>query len=339
MVRYYNMMLDPGVGHGSGIAAAPLLESQQRYVTLLGRREEECHAEQKKYQFTAGIKAYFHKARQVLATTTARAMCWHRMLFWSPVRGMFATLGDKELSEVFTKRDHVFLDNLPWWLKPAKLDPDRDNDEIGIPALSSFMAYRTENAETGFGTGSQIDVSHLTEVGLYAYPQRIGFSFVPALPTAITTLHIQESTSNGKNYWMECTEAARHRHRGFEDWTYAFIPWYMNLMKYRANVPDAWVMEESTQRHADLIQRTSPEFFDGKTITPNRSQLYWWEGKRAMSVRKGELAEFLTNYPATPEQSFQSPTHGALPVELLEVMESEILDPGGVYEYELVGVN
>ena len=93
---------------------------------------------------------------------------------------------------------------------PPKLDPDKDNDEIGFPhPFNSFMTYRTENAETGFGTGSQIDVSHLTEVGLYKYPSRIAFSFIPTLPSAITTLHIQESTSNGKGYWMDVTENPR----------------------------------------------------------------------------------------------------------------------------------
>lgn len=338
--RYYKMILDPGVGNGTGIGAAPFLESQKRYVTLLGRREDEMWAEMAKYKFTTGIRAYFHKCRQVLATTTARGMSWHRMLFWYPVRGLFATLGDAEVTEVFSKRDHVFLDNLVWWLKPPKLDPDKDNDEIGFPhPLNSFMTYRTENAETGFGTGSQIDVSHLTEVGLYKYPSRIAFSFIPTLPSAITTLHIQESTSNGKGYWMDTTENCRHHRKGWESWTYAFIPWYMNMTKYRANVPDLWTPDEHTQRHAELIERTSPEFFDGNTIHPNRSQLYWWETNRASHVRRGELAEFLTNYPATPEQSFQSSSQGALPPELIEIMEQEVMNPGGMYEYELSNIN
>lgn len=338
--RYYKMILDPGVGNGNGISSAPMLESQRRYVKLLGRREIECHEEMKKYRFTEGILAYFHKCRQVLATTTARAMSWHRMLFYAPVRGLFATLGDAEVTEVFSKRDHVFLDNLAWWLKPPKLDPDKDNDEIGFPhPLNSFMTYRTENAESGFGTGSQIDVSHLTEVGLYKYPSRIGFSFIPTLPKAITTLHIQESTSSGKGYWMEVTESARWHRKGFESYTYIFIPWWMNMTKYRANVPDSWTPDEATQRHADLIERTSPEFYDGQVFRPNRSQLYWWESTRSAHVRRGELAEFLTNYPATPEQSFQSSSQGALPPELLEIMEAEVMNPGGMYEYELSNIN
>jgi hypothetical protein len=337
--RYVNISLDSGVGTDGGIGPLQMLESQRRYVSLLGKREEECWQEQAKYGFTTGIKAYFHKARQVLATTTARGMCWHRMFFYAPVRGLFATLDDTAITEVFTKRDHVFLDNLVWWLKPAKLDPDKDNDEIGIPApISSYMAYRAENAESGFGTGSQNDVSHLTEVALYKYPSRIRYSFLPSLPKSIKTLHIQESTSDGKgNYWHEVTEHARKKDRGYEDWVYAFIPYYMNKAKYRANVPDSWVPEDHTLRHAEMVERTSPEFFDGVTIRPTKGQLYWWESERHAHAQNGELASFLTNYPATPSESFQSPSQGALPVELIEAMMNEAMMPGGVYEYETTG--
>jgi hypothetical protein len=334
--RYCALERDPGVGRGDGIGPPILLESQQRYLTLFGRREEVVHAEVSKYGFTAGILAYLHKVRQVSATAFVRGMTMHRMIFWKGTRALCCGLDDDGKGELF-KRDHLILDNLPWWLKP-KIYPDVKDTELGFePPLSSRIYYRAENAESGFGTGTQNDVSHLTEVGLYNYAGRIRFSFVPSIPKAATTLHVQESTSNGKgNYWHEVTEQARKGRKGYEDWIYAFIPWYMNKSKYRANVPDSWTPDEHTQRHADLIERTSPEFFDGKTIRPNRDQLYWWESARAQHAANGELASFLTNYPATPEQSFQSPSQGALPVEILEIMEQEVMYPGCSYEPETV---
>ncbi len=334
--RYYNLEIDPGVGAGSGIGPPILLESQRRYIQLFGRREEECVAEQARYKFTTGIKAYIHKVRQVAATATVRAMCWHRMLFWYPTRGLFASLDEDRIGEVFS-RDHLFLDKLAWWLKPT-VYPDKQNAELGFEdPLSSRMTYQAENAESGFGTGTQNDISHLTEVALFKWPSRIRYSFLPSIPKSITTLHVQESTSDGKgNYWHECSEAARHRRRGYEDWIYAFIPYYMNKMKYRAIPPDSWTPEEHTQQHAAMVERTSPEFFDGVTIRPSREQLYWWETERAAHVRNGELAAFLTNYPSTPQESFQSPSQGALPVELIEVMQNECMVSGGSYEYEVV---
>ena len=335
-VRYFALERDPGVSEISGIGPPVLLESQRRYITLMGRREEECHAEQKKYKFTEGILAYFHKVRQVTATATARGFTFHRMIFWPGTRAFAASLDEPRISELFM-RDHLMLDNLPFWMKP-RIYPDVKDSQIGFEApTSSRISYQAENAQTGIGTGSQVDISHLTEVALWQYPGRIRYSFVPSIPKAITTLHIQESTADGKgNYWHEVTEAARHKRRGYESWIYAFIPWYMNRFKYRAIPPPDWTPEAHTVRHAELIERTSPEFFDGVVQRPSREQLYWWEQTRAQHARNGELATFLTNYPATPEQSFQSPNQGALPVELIELMEQRVSMPDGRFEIEVV---
>lgn len=335
--RYACVELDPGVtadGKG-GIAPPVLAESQRHYIKLLGRKEVEVHEEFKKYGLTLGIHAYFHKTRQVMATATARALTWHRLLFWNGTRAFCATLDEPRIGELF-KRDHIIIDNLPWWQMP-KVYPDVKDTEIGLePPISSRISYQAENQVTGIGTGSQNDVSHLTEVALWKYPGRIRFSFVPSIPKAVTTLHIEESTADGKgNYWHEVTEAARHKKRGFEHWIYAFIPWWYNKSKYRAIPHEGWKPEKHTLAHAELIERTSPEFNDGNVYKPTIEQLYWWETERAQHVKTGELASFLTNYPATPEQSFQNPTQGALPAELMEEMETEVKDPVP-YEVECV---
>jgi hypothetical protein len=325
--RFCALELDPGVCDRSGVGAPILLESQRRYITLFGRREKECHAEQAKYKFTEGILAYVHKCRQVVATATVRGISQHRLLFWPGTRGFAASLDDERKGELF-KRDHLILDNLPFWMKP-KVYPDVKDTELGFePPVASRISYQAENQQSGIGVGTQNDVSHLTEVALWQYPGGIRYSFVPSIPKAITTFHVQESTSDGKgNYWHEVTEAARHKRRGYESWVYAFIPYYMNRLKYRSNPPNEWTPAEHTLRHAELIERTSPEFFDGMTVRPSREQLWWWESTRAQHALNGELATFLTNYPATPEQSFQSPSQGALPVELIEQMETECRNP------------
>lgn len=335
--RYYQMSLDAGVGERTGIGQPILLESQRRIIELWGRREVECYEELKKHKFTEGILCYIHKVRQIAATATTTAAKMHRCLFWPGTRAFTACLTDGEsgTGEIFT-RDKIAYDNLPFWMKPS-LSADVKDSELGFTdPISSRMTYQSENQKTGIGTGTQKDFSHLTEVALWSWPERIRFSFIPAIPKAITTFHVQESTANGKGYWKEVTESARKRKRGYESWTYIFIPWYMNSMKYRANVPDSWRPEEHTIKHAELIERTSPEFFDGKTIRPSRSQLYWWEGSRKMHSENGELASFLTNYPATPEQSFQSFSNGALPVELIEKMETRTKMPEAIFDVDLV---
>lgn len=330
--RYHAVDRDGGVCEDVGIGAAKPLESQRKLIRDIGRREEEVHAEYAKYQHTEGIRVLAHKCRQVVFTATSRAMTLHRMLFWG-ARCYAAALNADGVGELY-KRDKITLDHLPFWLHPGELYPDVKDQEIGFkPPLDSRLMYQAENQKSGIGAGTQQDVSHLTEVALWAYPNQIDLYFAPALPKTRMTLHIQESTSVGKGYWYDVTEACRKKLKGYESWTYVFVPWYFNSFKWRANAPDNWVPEEHTLAHAQLIERTSPEYCDGKTVHPSRNQLYWWETERARQARNGKLGYFLANYPATPEQSFTNFSEGALPAELIERMELEIREPY-VYEVE-----
>ena len=199
-----------------------------------------------------------------------------------------------------------------------------------VEPLNCRLAYLAENSRgnAGIGTGSQVDISHLTEVPLWSMPGQIKFSFVPSLPKAISTFHVQEGTSAGKGgYWQEVSEGCRQRRKGYENYIYIFVPWYINTTKYVDNPPDDWSPDEHTIKHAELIERTSPEFCDGNSYHPTRDQLYWWEINRANHAFSGELASFLANYPATPEQSFTNWSQGALPVEVIERMELDCRRP------------
>lgn len=327
--RYHVVERDPGVGTEGGIGPARMLESQTRFIAKLGQREEVCHAELAKYKRTAGILVYAHKCRQVAFTATSRAASLHRMLFWPGTRAFAATLkdGPQGTGELY-KRDTLSIESLPFWLSPS-VYPNVKDEEIGFEEpLRSRMSYQAENQQTGIGTGTQQDVSHLTEVPLWSYPHRIRYSFVPSIPKAISTLHIQEGTSAGKGgYWQEVSEGCRHKRVGFEDYIYIFVPWYLNKTKYVANAPDEWQADKHSIKHAELIARTSPEFCDGKTVYVGRDQMYWWEKNRALHAHNGELSSFLANFPATPEQSFTNWAQGALPVELIEMMEMETRIP------------
>ncbi len=325
--RYYSVEIDPGVGNGEGIGPARSIESQVHFIRKIGKREEDVHAEFKKYQHTEGIRVLAHKCRQVIFTGTSRGLTLHRMLFWAPTRAFAGTLDPDGCGELY-KRDQIAIERLPFWLSPGELYPDVKDQEIGfVEPLNSRLRYQPENQKTGIGVGTQIDVSHLTEVPLWAYPYQIGFSFAPALPKSRMTLHIQEGTSSGKGYWYEITEDCRHKRAGYESWTYIFVPVYMNRNKYRSNPPDSWRPTQQTIKAAELIERTSTEWCDGQRFVPARDFLYWYESERAKFSREGKLASFLNNYPITPEQSFTNWNEGALPAELIEEMEYDLRIP------------
>lgn len=332
--RYHTIKRDPGVGTEAGVGLTTFLESQKRVLTLLGRREDVCHAEMKKYQHTSGILCYIHKVRQVAVTDLMRRISLHRMLFWPGTRSFAASTTDDNVGEMY-ERDKLAIDNLPFWLMPS-VYPDVKNTQLGFEhPLNSALRYQAENEKVGIGTGTQQDVSHLTEVPLWKYWPRVRYSFFPSLPKAISTFHCQEGTSAGSgDYWEEVTEGCRNREVGYEDWTYIFLPWYQNKLKYRKNAPDSWTPNEHTLKHVELIERTSPEFNDGVTAHPTRDQLFWWETERAVHAKNGETNSFYANYPATPEQSRVNWSEGALPVELLEEMEFDIRQPK-IYEVQV----
>jgi hypothetical protein len=341
LTRYHSVELDPGVGTQSGIGPAILLESQRKLIHEIGKRELTCHEEKKAHGHTAGIRVYAHKCRQVAFTSTLGGAKIHRMLFWPGTRCFAATLKDGPLGtgELY-RRDMLAIESLPFWMKPPKdsIYPQVKDEEIGFSKpWDSHSVYQAENSRgaAGVGTGSQQDFSHLTEVPLWTMPGQIRFSFLPSVPKAISSFHAQEGTSAGKGgYWHEVSEGCRKRKAGFEDWIYVFIPVYLNRTKYRANPPGDWKPEDHTLKYADLVERTSPEFCDGVTFQPSIEHLYWWERERALHAQNGELASFLANYPATPEQSFVNNAQGALPVELIEKMEYDIRTPE-LYEVEV----
>lgn len=336
LTRYHTVERDPGVGTESGNGPAKLLESQRLFIHRLGQREQTCYDEHAKYGHTAGILAIAHKCRQVAFTATSRGASIHRMLFYPGTRAFAATLkdGPQGTGELYS-RDLLTIDSLPFWLAPEISSRVKDEEISFASPIKSRLSYQAENQQTGIGTGTQQDVSHLTEVPLWSHPGRIRYSFYPALPKAVTTLHIQEGTSAGKgDYWHEVSEGCRHHRPGFEDWIYIFVPWYINTTKYRSIPPYDWSPKEHTIQHAALVERTSPEFNEGRIYQLTVEQMHWWETTRELHAHTGELASFLANYPATPEQSFTNWAQGALPIELLEKMELETREPV-VYEIEV----
>lgn len=335
--RYHAMGIDTGTTDGEEtIGPIKFQESQIRMVNALGRREVEVHEEFKKHGMTEGIRMIAHKTRQQYYTAICRALSIHRMLFWPGTRALAAALNAPGIGELY-KRDKLTLDNLPWWLKP-EVYPDVKDEEIGFKhPLGSRLMYQAENAKSGLAVGTTQDVSHLTEVPLWQFAEyNIGFSLKAALPKSRSTLHIQEGTSaGGRGYWRDVSESCRRKDVGYESWTYLFVPWYTNVRKFVRIPPPGWTPQEHTIEHAALIERTSPEWNEGRTVRVTREQLCWWETEREVYVRNSALSAYLATYPATPEQSFTNWSKGALPAELIEKMELDERRPNA-YAVEVV---
>jgi hypothetical protein len=315
--------IDLDASAGGGIGPVQFWTSQQRALDLISAREEEIQRDFDKHGFSDGILTVWHKSRQLGATAIMRLITLHRMLLWRNTRCIAGSLDADKVHELYV-RDKTILDNLPPFLAPA-IEFDVKDSHISFDSLRSRLTYQQANQKAGVGTGQQFDVSHMTEISLWEYADRLKFDFLPAVPQSPKVFVAFESTANGRgNFWHEFTEDIRGHHEGFEHWVYIFTPWYIESKKYRRAAPDDWRPNVVTIAHAELVERTSPEYCPGKVIL-TRDQMYWWQTEFQMHKREGTLHIFLSNYCATPEQSFQHSTRAALPLETVEWMRSTSL--------------
>lgn len=326
--RYGNIERDASTG--GGVGPMEFWTSQERALELISRREEDIHEEYTKHGFSDGILSVWHKSRQLGATAIMRLISAHRMTLHKNIRCITASLDNPKIHDLYV-RDKVILDNLPVFLKP-QIEFDVKDAHIGLEILKSRLVYQQANQEAGIGTGGQFDIGHMTEVALWQNAWRLKFDFFPAIPQSPTTFLGMESTANGRgDFWHEHTENIRLKRHGFEHWLYIFTPWYIESKKYRRNPVTDWSPSKVALDHAALVERTSPEY-TGKTVKLSKDQLFWWETEYEQARRDGTLPMYLSNYAATPEQSFQHSSGSALPLETLEWMRTTANMKGMPYE-------
>jgi len=117
-------------------------------------------------------------------------------------------------------------------------------------------------------------------------------------------------------------------------WSYCFIPWYAEPRKYRRTPPVNWQPKPTTLAHAKYVHDTSPEFLSGRAVSLAPDNLYWWETSREEAIARGTLNIFLTNYAATPSESFQHSSRSAFDAATLAELRNQTSVPAA---YEVVG--
>lgn len=310
--RYCTIAYDGVEGGGTGLFN--FWEAQEIILDHFARIEEENYDAKDQGYPVDGIRVVDHKARQLGGTMFARACGMHRLTLYRDIRAMGASVDEDKILELYN-RDKLIWDNLPWWMQP-KTGYDVKAEHLSFEALNSAVLYQHSRMQSGLGQGRQFDFGHLTECASWPYPRMIELDFFPTLPQGINTMCILESTAQGRgNWWHEFTEGVRSGHQ--RGWHYIFVPVYAEQKKYRARVPEGWHPAAMTNKYAHKIIETSEEWL-GKVYTPPDEHLYWWEMERDSAVKSGVLNIFLTNYCATPEESFQHTNQSAFPPETLE---------------------
>lgn len=282
----------------------------------------------------SGIMLAINKARQTAATTIGRLISMHRLTTQTQRRALAASVNDKRI-KIMYDRDKLCYDNLPFYLKPElKYDEkcshlhfehtnSRIEYQVGTQKSGTGSgAYGDKQGSAGIGVGSQVDISHFTELSTWFTPESLEVDFFPAIPRSLQTFALMESTPMGVgNWWWSWTEGLRQGHD--PRWRYIFIPWYAELSKYRDIVPEGWTPDETALLHAQKVADTSPALVGHRVLLP-RENLYWWSVNRAKAKQDQTLHWFLTNYAATPEESFQNTELSAFDADFLARLRDRV---------------
>ena len=187
--------------------------------------------------------------------------------------------------------------------------------------VGSGKSKRGTVGERGqLGRGMTLSVIHLSELSTWEDTDQLTSALMPTVHETPLILVIFESSGRGRNnYWHKHWNGAV---AGRSRFTPVFIPWYTEETRYSRRAPTTWTPSSTTLSHANRCTETGPRWVH-RTVSLNRDQLYWYETERDALQQAGKLNFFLTNYCATPEESFQHSGESAFPPEFLEKMRLE----------------
>jgi hypothetical protein len=328
--RYAQLLPDAAVSDGSLMRFEPW-ESQAIILDEMARIEGIQYDRAMRGEPQDGVLIAVPKARQEGISLLAAMVDMHRVStnpFTFAIRG---TENEEKRLNLY-ERDIRIHSNLPFYLQPERTSPDIQGERLSFGAMDCKMVYQDYMQEGSLAAGEQYPVGHMSELaqGNQAYVEKLcTLDYFPAIPRSWRSCHLLESTPAGMGgFWHPFI---MDEYRGAGRWRVKFIPWYTLEFKYSAFAPADWMPSQTALDHAEKVAATSHEYL-GRQVTLTRNQLYWWETERESARRKGKLVYFLTNYPATLEESFQTLNTSIFDPETIDFYNMMIRDPGGCYE-------
>jgi len=328
--RYAWLLPDAAVGEGDLIRFTPW-PSQSLILDECARLEELSYEQYQRGSPQDGVLIAIPKARQEGISIIAALLKMHRVST-SPFTLAVTASENLDKRTALYQRDERVHQHLPWWLQPERTEPDIINERLTFGKLDSSILYQDYAQKSSLAAGEQYLIGHLSELaqGDQIYVDKLmELDYFPAIPQSWRTCHLLESTPAGQGGWWHPFIMANYSGRG--RWKVRFVPWYINPFKYRRVAPEAWSPNDHSLLHAAKVRETSPQYL-GREVSLTREQLYWWETTREEYRKKGSLTFFLTNYPATLEESFQFSGGSIFDYETIDYYRNRTRAPGGAYQ-------
>lgn len=310
------------------------MRPQEILLEKMAAVEKELYEQVEQGHMVDGLRYFINKGRQLHFTALSRMLSNHRTFFWPDTNAIASSVNEDMVGELY-RRDKVMYDNLPWFLRP-QMEYDTKNQQLSFSPLGSGTIYHQANQHGGMGMGRMVPVAHMTEVAFWdemagenTCYEKLDFHLRAAIPQSLNTLYILESTSNGiGGWWYDQIQLIL---RGKSTFRLGFFPWYSADRKYRRTPPVGWEPNDDTKAMLAKVERTSPAYFEGRTITLDKEQAYWYESEKASYEKR--LAVFLSNYPTDLGEAFQSFGAAAFSPELLNEIKRGVGALAGAYEF------
>lgn len=314
--------------------------AQSIVLDILGEMEEQ--------QFALHLQNL--KARQLGVSTLFESLIAHRSLFYRNVNAIVAS-ADEKRSGKMAEMIWLTFDHLPWWMKPA-ISPDNAGEKA-FPGHNSGVTLQHGKQVTGVARGTTVSVAHLSEIPFWDDPRKsIDASLMKAIHDDPSKMVLLESTADGMGDWWHLTWEYNVKHWGTKArFRPVFLPWFVGSDIYptatwlrKTPVPANYVPAALTAAHAESAEeyvRSSDYLcrYLGNDWRMPREQQWFWEVSREEAKDKQELSQFYQEMPANPTQAFQASGHSPFEPELLEVIESGVREPWGVFGLTGDGIN
>lgn len=310
----------------------PLWESQAFVLSTLARLERA----RAQTDHPDGLLLNVLKARQLGISTLAEALVAHRLLTGNYVRALCGADVEDQAGYLFRMVDRLYQ-HLPWFLRPARATfvKNREMTFANQSYLKTAWGKSTrgalqavtgvEGSKGAIGRGQTFSVVHISELATWDNPEQLDTALFPAVPIDPSTLLLLESTAEvAGDWWHQHWQTAAGGDGRFVN---VFIPWYAEPARYALPPPLDWSPAPTTLQMATRCELDSPRWFEGRTITLSRAQLYWYERTRAYYAAKGELGKFLKEYPADDAECFQYSGASVFTIEQLAQIDAAATRP------------
>jgi hypothetical protein len=283
-----------------------------------------------------------NKARQLGVSTLSELAVAHRAQFYPNVNGVIAS-ADPDKTKKMSEMVRLCYDGQPPWLIGQLRSVI---GAIDFPLLKSSISLQAGSQFTGIARGTTPNVAHISELVDFIDPEElIDASLLRAMHETPEMFLMLESTSAGRhNWWHRLWEYS------IQNWSLGrsklrpnFFPWFIGRDIYptpawlRARpIPADWRPFDVTLAHAERAAEyvhNTPLLakYLGSNWRMPREQMWFYEVEREEHRAKKELNKFLSEMPASAQESFQSTNISAFDTDTVESYRSEARLPLGIY--------